>query len=254
MKSGIILAIVASLVLVGGASWSRLSSSKSASNLIAVEQNRATDDAYLQEAFASYQNSASTTVTTEPLTGTDLIGRQLMTDYLNLATSGQINEDSIANLADKYVESIPTLISSEQVLFTDLQLVSNDKTNFEKYAKEISEVYKQYSAGMLKLESNRGFTSFTINQDFSDASTQMASLYQKTASGLRNLFVPVAIAQNHLDLVNLYLKNSAGMFSMSKAENDPASAFAGLIIISGNINKEVELWGSVQEVLTKNGV
>lgn len=247
MRSGIILAIIVSLILVGGASWSRLSSSKSVPNLIAVEQNRAADAAQLQEVLVNYQNPTSTPVSVEPLTGTDLIGRQLILDYIGLAQSGEATEENLSILAERYVESIPTLIIARKISYTDLNIVPNSRASLINYAAAIEKIYLNYSSKLMGAYSEE-------STQMAAASSKMSYIYSETADKLTRLIVPSELAEAHLLLINTYLGNSAAMEAVAKMEADPASAFAGLIALKSSSEKEQEALSEIEEILKDNGV
>lgn len=248
MRPGIILAIIASLVLVGGASWSRLFSSKSASNLIAIEQKRVADDTSLQEAFASHQNSASTTAaSSEPLTGTDLIGRQLILDYIGLAQGDQATEENLNILVERYIESVPTLIITRKISYTDLNIIPSSRASLVNYAAAIKKIYLNYSSGLLRAYSED-------SAKMASASSKMSSVYLEAVENLIELIVPSELAEAHLLLINTYLENSAAMEALARMETDPASAFAGLIALQSNSEKEQETLSAIEKILNDNGV
>src|SRR3989344_5484480 len=98
MRSRTILAVILSLVLVIGASLTRLNkNSYNSATLTAVERPLASNE--YEDLIKNYlENTPTSTSTPADLTNTDLIGRQLLTDYLNLNSAGQATDANINTL------------------------------------------------------------------------------------------------------------------------------------------------------------
>lgn len=252
MKSGVILSVALSLVFVLGALWFRFSSSENSPNLIAIENAKINEAAY-QELFEGFlgTNASNTPKLDEALTGTDLISRQLMLDYLSLAQSGEATDEELQALADRYIVSLPTLVSYTPFPFANLKVVTNNKVNFQNYANTIKQIYINYVTDLSA--SSKGFEGKSALESSTIASG-MGSSYQRAASALGEMAVPAELAQAHLDLLNVYLKSSAAMSSLARASEDPATSFAGLIVIKENLDDEQKSLSLIENILYENGI
>lgn len=257
MRFNIALSLCLSLFLIGGATWSRFATGdKLEANLIAVEKTRqANKDYYDDVVLPVLENSATSSApAAEPLTGTDLVGRQLILDYVSLAQSGQADESSVQSLADQYVESIPTLVAPEQISYSDIKIGPNTLESFAKYSVDLTKIQTDYSNQMGRLNP----AALTGDKESLSAYAQYAlassRIYRETAERLRSLAVPPALAQNHFLLINTYLSNASAMDAMTKIVTDPATGFAGMMLLGDSVPKEQELLVKIGEILTSNGV
>lgn len=252
MRFRLALTLSLSLLLIGAASWSRFHKEKEVAELVAINQQVAAE---YQEKLIENAINATTTATITPqeeLTGTDLVGRQLIMDYLSLASAGAVTEESLMNLAERYVESIPTLSVAKTISPLELRVVNNGQANLERYATEMTAIHRKYALEMRRLEPE--------TQNLEDSSTNYAFagkahlIYADTAEKMSALSVPAMVAEMHVKLVNVYMANAASMQALSQAESDSASAFAGLIKLSENTEAEVYLLDEIGKTLEKHGI
>lgn len=247
MKPGIIVALLVSTTLVGGALWSRLANQKDSNELVAISKQAAENN--YEELLSAYLDSQNTS--SEPLTGTDLIGRQLILDYVALARDGQASQENLSALAERYVDSLPTLISHQPIYYTDLKLVPNNATNYQIYADALKKIYEDYSSEIYRNYSEKALST---DGEGVEMYQEMSQIYKTQADKLLALSVPGSLGQPQLDLINLYLENSSALSSISDINKDPASSFAGLIKMSKNLEKESQILSEIESLLNKNGI
>ena len=255
MRFRLAFALSVSIMLIGVASWSRfVAAEKGPANLIAVKQvaSELNDYDTILEDFTEPKETMDIP-SDEPLSNTDLIGHQLILDYIGLAASGGAGTESIDALANKYVESIPTLNRPSVLSYADLKTVTNTKANFQNYADNITKIYRDYketmeAVGIEKVDIE------TLNPTLYSSILVFSQTYNKTANELENLPVPGALAQIHLSLINTYIANAEAMKALADAERDSASAFAGLVALNENLAKEQELLNEISRVLTETGI
>jgi hypothetical protein len=252
MRGRVYLALFLSIILIGIASWTRLGGKSNPQLGLEVIPKTEENVAYYEEIAKNYLQNTSTTPP-ENLSSTDLIGRQLIADYIALAANGQASEGQLGDLADKYVETIPTLVAVSRLTLTDLQIVANNKANFQNYATKVVQIHREYALELLSVQSGGGLSAlFTTGSG--EAPKKMYEVYQKTADKLKVVPAPQAVISDHLNLINLYLENATAMKSVSNLNLDPASAFAGLLLMSNNINKEAEILGRIEQIIKANGI
>lgn len=249
MRFNLALAIFVSLLLVGGASWSRFApSDKQEASLIAVETKRQADEEYYNQVVLPVleKSATSSIATAEPLTATDLVGRQLLSEYLSIAASGKVSEENINKLADKYIENIPSLSTSQQISLQNLSITSNSRENFRKYADEFLKIHSYFTDSINGL--------YPVQGDFSVFAKKLSEIYINTSSQMKSLSAPAALANLHLELTNSYLSSYSGLLSLGKMEADPATGFAGLVAISQNLGVENKIMTEIEGILTTYGI
>ncbi|MBI2086791.1 MAG: hypothetical protein HYT69_01305 [Candidatus Zambryskibacteria bacterium] len=250
MHARINLALFVSIFLIGSALWIRLSDGATVNYELTLVEPSAKEDGLLDYFLKPESNAVATAVKSLPKT--DLLGQQLILEYVDLATSGQSSEETIATLAEKYIDGIPGLTTAQIINSTDLNIVSDSKESFQKYADEIIKIHQKYSESIQKKYSGIeiGVLDSTLYSLTSDTST----IYSDTASKLKNMVVPSALATLHVELINTYLLNTESMKAIANTETDSAKAFAGLISLSNSTNREVAILSEISRKLTEAGI
>jgi len=251
MRFRLALAFSVSILLIGVASWSRFTNvEKIQPSIVAIETNEGNYQDFLQDFLEP--KTVGTTTPSEPLTNTDLIGRQLIMDYIGLAAGGDASTASIDALAERYVESIPTLNNALTISYIDLRVVSNTKVNFENYSTQLGNIYIKHSERI-----NRAYAEVIgtdLNNAYYSAAKEAGMIYENTAMELKNLPVPVSVALSHLKLVNKHLSSAAALESISETEKDPMTAFAGLVAVNENLDEEIVILKQIGQLLKTNGI
>lgn len=257
MRLRFALALLVSIILIGTASWYRFGTTKFAQqpNIIAVEQPDINKEGTLQEYFASTglnSKVATSSAATQPLSNTDLFGRSLFVDYVGLASQGEITGSDLDSLAQQYVSRIPGLHQPLVITKADLQIVPNSKTNFENYSKAFVSIYDSYAKKVSG--AYPGNTVGGLDPAFYTFTSVLSAAYTEVATKLEKIPVPTSLVATHLELVNHYLSGALAMSEISKSKEDPAAAFAGLIFLNDNLDKETLLISRINQILTSNGI
>lgn len=250
MKPGIIMALATSLALVGWASWYRIVSRPAAALLVSVP-HQDVPQAYYDDLIQKYAGtSSSSPAEREDLTTTDLVSRQLISDYLALAQNGQATDANLTDLATRYAASIPTIITTKKIAPIDLHIVSNSQANYEAYSSQMTDIYNSYSSAILSVAPKSKLAASPADVPWD----KLEKAYAQTADRLKELSVPASIADDHASLVNLYVEDAAACHALSLSSSDPASSFAGLILWNSNAEKEKELTSEMQNIVSQYGV
>lgn len=252
MRFRLALALSVSILIIGAASWSRLAGvEKAQPSIVALEADDKNYQDFLQNLLES--KTASSTSAEEPLSNTDLIGRQLIIDYIGLATSGEAGRAGINALANTYVESIPALLKVEKIDYQDIKTTSDTKTGFENYSDGLAKIYARHAdrintayAGKVGVFSSNG-SDFSFAQD-------AAAAYENTALELKGLAVPLRLVPAHLRLINTHFSNAAAMRSIYNLEKDPVTASSGLLAIKENIDEESRALKEISEIMETNAI
>ncbi len=257
MRPGLVASLLISLVLVGGATWVRFSPKDSVSEGLTVVSSSGVsatqdDPSFLDKFLGTSSSEAPKSVTNEPLTGSDILSRQLVSEYISLATNGGGTDAELQSLADKYISSIPSLTTSTIVDYIELKTVTNTKDNFQRYADLVTKIHRTYASSIQ--EAYAGTAIDSLGQKLYSVTDQLSSIYTKTSTELKNTSVPYELAPAHLRLINLYLSNASSLKAISNTETDSATAFAGLLVVNKNAEEEATILGEITRILTANGI
>jgi len=252
------LAIVVALILIGGASWLRITNTQKISgNLyIAKDQNKNTSQGIDAENFInvsdlSTNNSSDTSVPT--LTDADTIGRNLLSDYLNLAYSGQDTDQNITDLANKYADALSTINKTADIKLSDINVIENSKTNLQTYADNISRTYLKYHSLMTAIDT-KGRDFSKPGPDMTYVTSKLAALYKQEVDELKKFAVPQSLAKEHVNLINIYLSTVQALQTLSNADKDPIGAYRAIIIEKNNIQEESTIFSNLEKILVAGGI
>lgn len=253
MRGGLALAIFVSLSLIGAASWSRFAGEKRVQpSLAVVEKNLNLTDEDVLKAMME-PSTASTTIPQANLSDTDKLGRQMITDYVALAASGEASDASLDALANKYADSIPALQNTDNLSSGDIKVVADNKANFQNYASQLTKIYTDYSKNILGTKA--GGTDPTVaNPALYSAVATLSSIYRGTALKLKEMSVPTALTDAHLKLVNMYILNATAMEAVSHTQEDSSKAFSGLIALNSTLDNEQSILSEISQILTSHGI
>jgi hypothetical protein len=246
-------ALVISLVLILGALWFRISASRTtAASLVAVEdaQNSGESDIISAEDFLA---QSSTTVPTGSLSTTDLVGRQLFSDYMGLVNQGQATESNLTSLAETYVNALNTIPQGRSVGREELHTVEDTIENLQAYSEAVFALRNKYRS--LATEATRGKTISDSNSSgFISLMSRLGNLYKAGGEELIGVAVPASMADTHQKLINNYFSSADAMNTLSKSDEDPLKAYVALDTQSKNNTEEEELLSIIQKTLMANGI
>jgi hypothetical protein len=253
MRFRLALALSISVLLIGGASWTRFSRADTYHADLAVVPSAALTADYQNLLAASATLSTSTPKTQEPLTETDLIGRQMILDYISLAANGQATDATVNDLANRYIESLSTLNRASTISQAEIKIVANDKANFQEYANVLAQIHIEYAKQI-----NKSGNTINIDPDNPSLDPEVTGRFQKAyalaASKLTDLSVPLTLVPSHLKLVNSYMSSAEAMKHIAAMDKDVISAFASLIVANENLTKETAALDEIARILTSNGI
>ncbi|MBI2674010.1 MAG: hypothetical protein HYX23_01885 [Candidatus Zambryskibacteria bacterium] len=252
-----ISALAVSVALIGGAMWFRFVRIPPYTNPVATVtqvESTSTDDLLLTD-FFNTETSTSVAPTTE-LSQTDLIGRQLFTDYLELKSQGQSTPNDIDSFAASLAESIKNInVSIPKINANKIIVLPESETSLAVYGAVMTNIrnkYKNLVAAQTK--SSVGDITNTDGPAFSIFMNAAGKLYKAAADELLLVGVPTSLAQNHLNLINQYLETAEVMKLISNASKDPLQAYAALNIYIKNSGREAELLLNIQKTLMAHGI
>lgn len=243
MRFGVIFSIFISLVTITAAIWVRAHKESSSINPSIVSANDfdLPSDQYLQNLTG--ENAGG-----EILSNTDLISRQLILNYLDLAQNGRATQGNIYDLAQKYIEEVPTLHSATYVNLSEIAKTEDSKASFTAYEERLNLIHKKFAE---KMAPYKGIKLNTLNAQFFSFASAVSQAYYSAADELKKMKVPSSIAPTHLQLINKYISSAEAMKSLSKADTDPVSAFAGIAIMNNNFSEGEKILTEISIILNR---
>jgi hypothetical protein len=246
------LSILVSIVFIGGAVWLRASQTNSANENLGLESvpnsevaifEGSPQDVYLGEKATSTQN----------LNQTDLLGRQLFSDYLNLSSQGSVTSEKINNLANSYADNILNLQTSSKIDKSSLTITTNSQATLSTYGTAVLTLRIRYGDAVQKLVNQTGAKN-ADDPKVQDLMLSISQTYKQAAQDLINMPVPQSLADNHLKLINNYLSSSEAARTIANADTDPMGAYAALNVQVKNGEEENLLLGNIQSIMAANGI
>lgn len=256
-RSRLLLAICLAMLLVGGATWKRIESAQvsKSSGLIVISDaaNNNNPVENVNTSGADLNATTSATAPTENLTNTDLMSRQLFSDYISLAANGQATPDNLDALGDQYASSIVSSSQAKSITIYNLNTESDSRTNLQVYSDSLSRIYGKYSAQLITVTKTN-----TDPNNFSPTTIafakKVANLYQKEADELQALSVPNSLASDYLKLINFYLARAWDMNAIANSDTDPADAYTAIASETNLDGKEQIILTNIKRLLVSSGI
>ena len=248
MRAKILSALFLSLIMIGAAFWSRFFDNKPAAGLATVSSPSITpmnDEAFLS---ANFTDSSST-----PLSTTDMLSRQLFSDYADLKSKGETSSENLNYLAERYAEGIMNIrpAASKVTAIEQLTIIPDSAENTFNYGKSMIAARSKYAA--LAKEESEG--AGDLNQEgFGDFITRAGNLYLASANELLKIKVPASLARNHLEIINDYFQTAEAMRTIAESSDDPVKIYAAIQTQIRNAKKEDELFLNIQIAMSAGGI
>ncbi len=145
---------------------------------------------------------------------TDSLSKDVFTQYIKYNTSGEIKTDEIAKMTNDLLKN--KIQSANTITINQIKTTSSSVENLKIYGTNLAIVQD----ALTKVISN-------INTK-KDKTPYVAAAYRGAADVLKTVVVPDILAENHLLIVNGYIKYSEGMSLLEYQNSDPARALLGI--------------------------
>lgn len=144
----------------------------------------------------------------------DILSKDIFTQYIKYNTSGEINEKDINNITDN-------------ILKTKVEIENPVRINQIKTSASNIESLKIYGTNIAIVQEalNKGLAGITTKKD---RTPYVIAAYRGTAQILSQTKTPDMLADNHLLIINGYVKYYEGLQMLQYQESDPAKALLGL--------------------------
>lgn len=222
-----IFSITLALLLVGGATWYRISDHKTESvGLLTVKEALGSQSS--EEAYLEGTPNSNDLVNAAPLSTTDRVSRSLLTDYLALSSENQASSDNLDLLAQKYANELSGGgVLAQKISLLDLEITTNTAANVAQYVKTMETARAGYGSQASLMANGVNFEDVE-SESFINFMLRVSGLYESSAKQLVAIKVPQSLSQTHLDLINTHLQIAASTKTVAKIETDPAGAYIAL--------------------------
>ncbi|MCR4279202.1 MAG: hypothetical protein NUV78_00495 [Candidatus Zambryskibacteria bacterium] len=248
-RANIIVAVAASLILIGGAGWIRFNDTQGPTPTLSSVQT--TPNYSAESEITSFESVRSES--DKPLTQTDLIGRQLFSEYINLSTKGQATSENLNKLASDFANNILESHVASSIAINDIVVVPDTATSLQSYSNKIFSIRNKYESIISSAYKQSGFSS-AADPKFQKFMMEVGKYYKQAADEMQTIPTPASLSNNHVLLVNNYLSSSAATFSLSNIGTDPVSAYAALNIQTKNTVEEAKLLSQINLTLIQQGL
>lgn len=170
-------------------------------------------------------------------TDTDKISQSLISNYLSLKQSGNLNQESAQKIVDQTINLIAAL-GDEVVLETNLNTIpDNGNQSIVNYGEQLGNILKKNKPNSIKNETEiiRQAVSLEDLEKIKELNS-IIDIYKKIANDLLKIPVPKNFIKAHLDMANGAKAMAIALEEMKSVFNDP---FKGLGAIE--LHKEGEL-------------
>jgi hypothetical protein len=251
MRTRIISAIVIAILLILFSLWSRLPKIDTSEGQLVKN----TTDTKVTNILSNPIPLNLGTSTEIDLNNTEVVSRQMFSDYINLSASGNSTSEEIASIAGKYIDAIPVIKSGihENLDITDIKTNANIKINFEKYELAVKQIHEKYGELIKTAYPGNDILSGYSSETYAYLG-QMSAAYIDMANEILKVPAPLEISLKHLQLINNYLLTGKAMKILSSSASDPTTLVAAISAINDSINQQNDIINSINQILIKNTI
>lgn len=252
-RSRIVFAICISVALVSGATWFRFAQAiEYSANLVSLD--RLEQDYLLADMSGDFITDTTLSEDPkEPLSQTDIISRQLFSDYIALKSQGQVTPTNLNALAEKYASQITLTENLVYVDKSQITIVPDSDNALQNYGEMILKMRSRYRNLINNLTDQTKFDNI-FDPEFKSFMISVADLYDNAAEDLKNLPTPSSLADNHVKLINNYLSSAEASGALANIDQNPLGAYAALNMQAKNSGKEATLFSNIQVTLLSKGI
>ncbi|MDP3763913.1 MAG: hypothetical protein Q8Q92_04750 [bacterium] len=247
-------ALSISVALIGGAMWFRfVRTNPSSAHIVSIPEIKqfSSEDTSLEDFFNT--NAQFSTASTTPLSQTDLVARQLFSDYIELTSKGKPSSEKLNSLAGKYAESILSATPPIRVEGHQIIILPNSEENLSRYGQSVAAIRDKYK-NLIERQFREGDTGDINSPTFKTFISAAGKLYMASANELLVVGAPASLAENHKALVNNYFGSALAMEALANATVDPVSAYAAMNTQAKNTAEEADLFLNIQMTMIANGI
>ncbi len=252
-KPQVVIACILAFVLIATSIIIRFVNTQKINGRLAYVDNIANQQNNLANSIneTAFSTDLSALVTNQ----TDLVSQKLFANFAALQSSGNLNPQTITDLADNIASGLDTK-ATVQYQISDLNLVDNaslkeikDYANgFWAIRKKYMDLYSQNQIG------SANFATDPLSSSFVSGFIATGDLYIKAASELSKLSVPSELANLHLKLLNNYATSGQALKKLAQINNDSMSAISGISTFSQYSDYEDIILSTMAQYFSESGI
>lgn len=171
---------------------------------------------------------------------TDVLSKDVFSQYIKYNTSGTMSEDDIAEVTNNVLNRSTDI--SDPVSYTDIQISPSNISSLKIYGNNIAVIQNSINRGILSINTKN------------DKIPYLASIYSTSAKLFIEIDVPESLSSNHINIINGYKKYSEGLLMMEKQEQDPATALLGLNKVKTATDEILSNFDNIKKAIILNKV
>jgi hypothetical protein len=256
MRFNVALALSVSILIIGIASWSRFFAPVTVKpTLVAVDRGQVSQDEFA-ETFQDFLEPATVgmaSTTEEDLAVSDVVGRQLFSDYISLKSEGAVTPDNLQALAEKYANAVGTIGSTDRINNSQVTIIKDSSVVLKVYGDAVFQTRQKYQDLARNIAEKTEFSDY-FDPRFKNFMMSMAKLCDQAAKELQNMPVPNSLADSHIKLINNYLDTGVVMQALGDLADNPIKAYAAINTQAEKAKEEEAILSNIRQILLSKGI
>ena len=212
----------------------------------------------IEETAASINSTEQTpTSNTGSTNQTDILSKQVFSNYMVLQQSGNLNDQNVQDLTEQLSDQILASSPSAKVYtLSDIKIISNPtKEDIKNYGNQFFIIRTRSQNMYIRniTAPNSPILDSSINGT-ANTFVLMGNVYEKIVADLLKLPVPNVLVNLHLQLVNNYAGSAFGLKKFNELNADPIAAVSGLSQYGKNSQEEETLVEKIGQYFIENGI
>lgn len=251
-----VLIIVASIVTAIIIAFGQDKSSKVinfANNLVVGDKIKIAENPNWQAELQKIPSTGLLESASSTETITDTVSRTLITNYLALKQSGNLDGESAKKLVDQTVDYLQKNNTSNKI--TKLNIVEdNSLSSMAAYGHNLGEIAKRKSVEQMSEDFNLILQAVQTESVGSSVLDEIILNYKEIVVDLQNMSVPKTFAKAHLDITNSVNGMASALVELKKSSNDPFRGLTALQAYQQNMTLVYQAVIAVANFLKQNGL
>lgn len=192
--------------------------------------------------------TTSTSTSKEPNTLTNSFSKDVFSKYLQAQSGGAVDS-----------QTKDALVNSTISKYSSVQLIPDKytKTDLQTSSSLDNEKTKQYANLFISTEDEGLRVVEALSQNVGDDTSNIpliAASYKNLAKNLSNLFVPEALAEVHLGIINNYYRLGESLLELQTSQNDPAKLLLLLKDQQSSQDERVMYYSQIATFIKNSGI
>jgi len=208
------------------------------------------DDAFMEDDLQK-RNSF---LPNENETKTDTFSREFFASIVALQQSGQLNEDTIAELSDSFAEELFKTTFAPKYSISDIKTSKSiTLESLKKYGNDVGLISQKYPSS----ENELAIVKYVLESDKqndSDKLTPIILTYSQIEKDLFDIIVPEDVIVYHMDALNATTKIQKALSGMQNIGNDPIGGIISVNIYQQELENILGAAKNLQRYFIRRGV